>query len=154
MVTSNLLWNGSLVARITPCLENGKTAYVDFLVDREVGWGSTEYIVLHSKCPLPPEYAYFLARSDIFRTHAIQNMTGTSGRQRVPVECFNSFLVAMPPAPITAQFGHLAMGTMAAMKGHDEESKTLGALRDTLLPKLLSGELRLQDAERELEAAL
>ena len=52
----------TLVARITPCLENGKTAYVDFLEDGQIGWGSTEYIVMRPKPPLPNEFAYFLAR--------------------------------------------------------------------------------------------
>ncbi len=64
----------TLIARITPCLENGKTAFVDFLEDGEVGWGSTEYIVLRSKPPLPLEYAYFLSRSADFRAHAILNI--------------------------------------------------------------------------------
>ena len=72
----------TLVARITPCLENGKTAYVDFLPDNEVGWGSTEYIVLRPQLPLPNQFAYCLARSAGFREFAIQNMSGTSGRQR------------------------------------------------------------------------
>ncbi|HWQ40383.1 MAG TPA: restriction endonuclease subunit S [Burkholderiales bacterium] len=57
----------TLVARITPCLENGKTAFVDFLQDGQVGWGSTEYIVLRPKPPLPEEFAYCLARSEAFR---------------------------------------------------------------------------------------
>jgi type I restriction enzyme S subunit len=52
----------TLIARITPCLENGKTALVDFLNDGEVGWGSTEYIVLRSLSPLPIEMSYLLAR--------------------------------------------------------------------------------------------
>lgn len=76
----------TLLARITPCLENGKTGYVDFLEDGQVGWGSTEYIVLAPKPPLPPQFGYLLARSEALRSHAIQNMTGTSGRQRVPSE--------------------------------------------------------------------
>src|SRR5438132_5463706 len=79
----------TLIARITPCLENGKTAFVDFLNNDEIGWGSTEYIVFAPKPPLPPQFAYLLARSDSLRAHAIQNMTGTSGRQRVPPECFH-----------------------------------------------------------------
>jgi type I restriction enzyme S subunit len=82
----------TLVARITPCLENGKTAYVDFLRDGQVGWGSTEYIVLRPKSPLPHEFAYCLARSAEFREFAIQSMTGSSGRQRVPVESLMHFL--------------------------------------------------------------
>ncbi len=137
-----------LVARITPCLENGKTALVDFLTEGQVGWGSTEYIVLHSKPPLPPEYAYFLARSDDFRSHAIQNMTGTSGRQRVPAECFDSYQVVVPPGQIAETFGVTAGSAMRAMKQHDEESRTLAAIRDALLPKLLSGEVRVKGAEK------
>jgi type I restriction enzyme S subunit len=68
----------TLLARITPSLEKGKTAFVDFLKDEEVGWGSTEYIVLAAKPPLPPQSVYLLARSDALRAHAIQNMTGTT----------------------------------------------------------------------------
>lgn len=74
----------TLIARITPCLENGKTAFVDFLQDGQVGWGSTEYLVFRPKSPLPVEFGYYLARSEDFRAYAIQNMTGSSGRQRTP----------------------------------------------------------------------
>lgn len=81
----------TLVARITPCLENGKTAYVDFLDDGEIGWGSTEYIVLRPRAPWPDETAYLLARDERFREFAIQSMTGTSGRQRVPAAALNHF---------------------------------------------------------------
>ncbi len=131
-----------LLARITPCLENGKTAFVDFLDDSQVGWGSTEYIVFRSKSPLPPEFAYFLARSPELRSHAIQNMTGTSGRQRVPAECFNSYPVVVPSAPVAARFGEWCQPIMAMMKARDEESRTLAATRDALLPRLLSGEVQ------------
>jgi type I restriction enzyme S subunit len=141
----------TLIARITPCLENGKTAFVDFLQNGEVGWGSTEYIVLRSKPPLPLEYAYFLARSPDFRAHAILNMTGTSGRQRVPISCFDGFLVVVPSAIVAEEFGKIVKPTMVAIKQHDEESRTLAAIRDALLPKLLSGEVRIRDAERMIE---
>src|SRR5439155_22467450 len=50
----------TLLARITPCLENGKTAFVDFLNGDEIGWGSTEYIVFAPKPPLPPHFVYLL----------------------------------------------------------------------------------------------
>jgi len=131
----------TLLARITPCLENGKTGYVDFLEDGQVGWGSTEYIVLSPKPPLPPQFGYLLARSDALRTHAIQNMTGTSGRQRVPSECFNTFWLAVPPPDIAKRFDELTAPLMAKIKANSTESRTLATLRDTLLPKLLSGEL-------------
>ena len=143
-----------LLARITPCLENGKTAYVDFLTDGQVGWGSTEYIVFCSKPPLPKEYAYFLARSDELRSHAIQNMTGTSGRQRVPAECFNAYPIVVPPEKIAVRFGEIVRPFMLAIKEYDEESHTLAAIRDVLLPKLLSGEIRMKDAEQYAEALL
>jgi type I restriction enzyme S subunit len=133
----------TLLARITPCLENGKTGYVDFLDDGQVGWGSTEYIILAPKPPLPPQFGYLLARSDALRTHAIQNMTGTSGRQRVPSECFNSFLIAVPPPEIAHRFDELTAPLMAKIKSNSKESHTLAAVRDTLLPKLLSGGLTI-----------
>ena len=131
----------TLLARITPCLENGKTGYVDFLEDRQVGWGSTEYIILSPKPPLPPQFCYLLARSDALRTHAIQNMTGTSGRQRVPSECFNNFWLAVPPSDIAHRFDEITAPLMARIKANSTESRTLATLRDTLLPKLLGGEL-------------
>jgi type I restriction enzyme S subunit len=140
-----------LVARITPCLENGKTAFVDFLRDGQAGWGSTEYIVLRSKPPLPSEYVYFVARSDDFRSHAIVNMTGSSGRQRVPTSCLNSFLLVSPPPTLACRFGSFEKAAMDAMRQKDEESRTLAALRDALLPRLLSGEIRVTEADADVK---
>jgi hypothetical protein len=134
----------TLVARITPCLENGKTCFVDFLDSGQIGWGSTEYIVLHPKPPLPPEYAYFLARTEDFRAFAISNMTGSSGRQRVPASCFDHYKIAVPPAALADKFGQFAHNLLSKMKAHDDESRTLSALRSAVLPKLLSGELRVR----------
>lgn len=142
----------TLLARITPCLENGKTGYVDFLEDGQVGWGSTEYIVFAPKAPLPPQFGYLLARSDALRTHAIQNMTGTSGRQRVPSDCFNTFWLAVPPPDIAKLFDELTAPLMAKIKANSTESRTLATLRDTLLPKLLSGELGVAEVEKEVLA--
>ncbi|MFO1283057.1 MAG: hypothetical protein U1F51_11455 [Burkholderiales bacterium] len=131
---------------ITPCLENGKTAFVDFLPDGQVGWGSTEYIILRPKSPLPEEYAYCLARSAEFREFAIQSMTGTSGRQRVPAESLAHFRVAVPPKSIAEAFGHAIKPKFARASAGVRESRTLATLRDALLPKLISGELRVKDA--------
>ena len=131
----------TLLARITPCLENGKTGFVDFLESGQVGWGSTEYIVFAPKPPLPSQFGYFLARSDALRAHAIQNMTGTSGRQRVPSECFNSFHLAVPTPQVARRFDELSAPLMGRIKANANQSHTLATLRDTLLPKLLSGDL-------------
>ena len=141
----------TLVARITPCLENGKTALVDFLADGQVGWGSTEYIVLRPKPPLPAEFAYCLARSKSFRDFAIQSMTGSSGRQRVPAESLSHYLVAAPGEEIAKHFGRIVERLFSRTSGAAGESRTLAALRDALLPKLISGELRVKDAQKFLE---
>lgn len=133
----------TLVARITPCLENGKTAYVDFLTDGEIGWGSTEYIVLRPQPPLPSKFAYCLAKSSRFREFAIQNMSGTSGRQRVPPAALRGFPMVLPPARLAARFGELAGPLFENAKNGGDESHTLTALRDALLPKLISGEIRI-----------
>lgn len=133
----------TLLARITPCLENGKTAFVDFLAEGQVGWGSTEYIVLSPKPPLPEYFGYLLARDERLRNFAIGNMTGSSGRQRVPADCFSNFLIATPSAEIAEVFGKMISNLQTAIKMKDEESATLTAIRDELLPKLISGEVRV-----------
>ena len=133
----------TLLARITPCLENGKTAYVDFLRDGEIGWGSTEYIVMQPKPPLPSEFAYCLARSDRFREFAIQNMTGTSGRQRVPAKALSQFMLPSPLEPIAESFGRTIQPLLGRASKAIQESRALAVLRDALLSKLISGELRM-----------
>ena len=88
----------TLLARITPCLENGKTAWVSGLADDEVGHGSTEFIVLSAKDGVTdPRFVYYLARHPKFRSYAIGQMTGTSGRQRVPVSAIESYELSLPP---------------------------------------------------------
>ena len=144
----------TLLARITPCLENGKTAFVDFLSEGQVGWGSTEYIVFRPKPPLPEYYGYLLARDERLRDFAIGNMTGSSGRQRVPANCFSNFLITAPPKEIAVTFGKLVSGLQTAIKVKDEESTTLAAIRDALLPKLISGEIRVPDSEKVLEEVI
>src|SRR5699024_8278333 len=73
----------TLLARITPCLENRKVGLVDFLQDGEVGLGSTEYIVLRARNNHSPALGFCLATSARFRAFAIQQLVGTSGRQRL-----------------------------------------------------------------------
>ncbi|GGY70233.1 type I restriction-modification system subunit S [Streptomyces olivaceoviridis] len=143
----------TLLARITPCLENGKTGYVDFMEDGEVGLGSTEFIVMRSLPGVPGELSYFLARDSRFREHAIRNMAGTSGRQRVSAADAAHYQVNRPDADALAAFGKEASAAFSHMKSLQAENRTLAALRDTLLPPLMSGRLRVRDAERIAEDA-
>ncbi len=73
----------TLVAKITPCLENGKTAQVDVLAENEVAFGSSEFIVLRENENTINDYIFYLAKSPAFRKRAIGCMEGTSGRKRV-----------------------------------------------------------------------
>ena len=133
----------TLLARITPSLENGKTAFVDFLDDGETGWGSTEFIVLRPKPPWPPEIGYVMAREPDFREHAIVNMTGTSGRQRVPAEAVATYALAEPPGGAVEGYGGLVRPFFERATSLRDESRSLAEQRDALLPKLVSGELRV-----------
>lgn len=77
----------TLMARITPCLENGKTAFVDFLDKNKVGFGSTEYLVFRERENIShSKFIYYFVISPMFRNIAIKSMTGTSGRQRVQTD--------------------------------------------------------------------
>ena len=88
----------TLLARITPSLENGKTAWVSGLADGTTGHGSTEFIVMSARDGMTdPKFVYYLARSPEFRSYAIGQMTGTSGRQRVPSEAVEDFEFRLPP---------------------------------------------------------
>lgn len=88
----------TLLARITPCLENGKTAFVDILEENEVGFGSTEFIVMRAIDGLMDEnYIYYLSISPSFRKLAIQSMSGSSGRQRVQLDVIKKERFKIPP---------------------------------------------------------
>lgn len=144
----------TLLARITPCLENGKTAYVDFLQEGRVGWGSTELIVLRPKPPLPPFFGYLLARDPRFRAFAINSMTGSSGRQRVDVGSLARYKLVVPDAAVAEAFGRVVEPLRARIAANSEMQATLAALRDTLLPRLISGKLRVPEAEQALKEVL
>ena len=88
----------TIMARITPCLENGKTAFVDILDDGEIAFGSTEFIVMRARSNISdPQYIYYLATSPSFRNVAIKSMVGSSGRQRVQQGVLDDLELTVPP---------------------------------------------------------
>lgn len=102
---SNKVFNGggakfkngdTLFARITPCLENGKTAKVENLPVGCIAHGSTEFIVLSAKSKDDEDFVYYLARLPDFRSYAISRMEGTSGRQRVSWQALAEFNLRLP----------------------------------------------------------
>ncbi len=88
----------TIMARITPCLENGKTAFVDILADGEIAFGSTEFIVMRARAGVSdPQFIYYLATSPEFRNVAIKSMVGSSGRQRVQQGVLDDLTLNIPP---------------------------------------------------------
>lgn len=131
----------TLLARITPCLENGKTGFVQFLEDDEaVASGSTEFIVLRSRT-VNPYWIYCLARSDSFREHAINSMAGSDGRQRVNSKCFDQYLTLQPPSDVLQGFDDNVRDIFGQVQSLSLYTRTLKQARDMLLPKLMSGAL-------------
>jgi type I restriction enzyme S subunit len=131
----------TLFARITPSLENGKTAFVNFLSAGETAYGSTEFIVFGPKIIASGSYIFCLSRSEHIRETAINAMTGTSGRQRVPNDLFDHMLICVPPDKIVGKFNEITVYLFRMIEHNSKESINLKKARDTLLPKLLSGEL-------------
>ncbi len=149
---SKFLNGDTLLARITPCLENGKTAFVDFLPDGAAGFGSTEFIVMRGRV-VPPEFVYCLARSDTFREHAIKSMSGATGRQRVSSAAVAQFEIASPQPGQLEKFSQAAKPMFAMVRSLADANTNLRTTRDLLLPKLISGEIEVHAAEEELETA-
>lgn len=131
----------TLFARITPCLENGKTGFVQFLPsDEAVAFGSTEFIVLRSRT-VTPEYVYCLARSDEFRGCAIKSMSGATGRQRVQEACFEKFQIAQPTEQVLSAFTETVRPMFKLIHCLARKNANLRGTRDLLLPRLLSGQV-------------
>lgn len=86
----------TIMARITPCLENGKIAKVNILNENEIGFGSTEYIVFRAKDNVNEDYLYYLVCSSIVRDPAIQSMVGSSGRQHVQIDVLQNLEILVP----------------------------------------------------------
>lgn len=144
----------TLLARITPCLENGKTAFVDFLLLDQVGWGSTEFLVLRPKAPLPVYHGYLLARHSAFREYAVQSMSGTSGRQRVQNDVLGRYPVVIPTKEVAEAFETVVSSIQQKITANQDHAKTLTQLRDALLPRMISGQMRFPETEATVENAI
>ena len=135
----------TIMARITPCLENGKTAYINFLDENEVAFGSTEYIVLSAHEGFCSELLYFLARYDDFVSYAVAHMNGSSGRQRVSGNDIANYVMPEITNETMDVVSEKLHGIMEVIKNNSLESRHLSEIRDALLPRLMSGELKLEE---------
>ncbi|WP_353419476.1 restriction endonuclease subunit S [Staphylococcus delphini] len=115
---SKFMNGDTLLARITPCLENGKTAYVDILDEDEIAFGSTEFFVLRPKDNLmDSHFLYYLMRTNELRSTIIKSMTGTSGRQRAQKESILEYEFCLPSLKIQTAIAKL-------LKNFDDKIET------------------------------
>lgn len=142
--------NDVAVARITPCLENGKTALFTRLKDEEIAFGSTEFIILRGKEKAIPYFGACLARSESFRNFAISNMTGTSGRKRIDHKVLSTFQIPIPSIELLLEFERLMEPMFKQMDILTSINQELLELRDWLLPMLMNGQISIRDAEEHL----
>ena len=119
----------TIIARITPCLENGKAAYINILNEGEVAFGSTEYIVFAAKEGYPSSFYYFLIRNSQFVQFALQFMNGSSGRQRVSGEELASFPLKRPSHDQLLAFDRVGNAVLEQMKHYAQEIQSLKQLQ-------------------------
>lgn len=132
----------TLLARITPCLENGKTAYVSGLKSDEGAVGSTEYIVMRAKT-INSYMVYLLARTDDFRQSAINSMSGSDGRQRVKSDKLKMLDYLHPVSELVEKFENVEEPIFEKIYRLSKQMQQAKQARDLLLPKLMSGELEV-----------
>ena len=132
----------TLLARITPCLENGKTAFAHGLESDEGAVGSTEYIVMRSK-KLNPYMVYLLSRTNGFRQFAINSMSGSDGRQRVKADKLKALAYLLPPAGLIHSFEQMVSSMFEMVFARNQQIFAATQARDRLLPKLMSGVVKV-----------
>ena len=132
----------TLLAKITPCLENGKTGFVMGMGEGEVCGGSTEFVVMRSKT-LTPHYVYCIARSQYFRQTAILSMNGADGRQRVDEDKLKAMKILQPEADVLRRFEDFMSPLFDSVYHMVQKNRLLVRQRDLLLPRLMSGKLEV-----------
>lgn len=129
---SRFMNGDTLFARITPCLENGKICQVRNLQDG-IGFGSTEFHVFRGVEGISDtNFVYYLARYEEVRSHAENNMEGSSGRQRVPKEAFDNLLISLPPLSEQKRIASILSSLDDKIDLLHRENKTLEAMAETL----------------------
>ena len=127
----------TLLARITPCLENGKTAFVDILGKNEIAAGSTEFIVMRANKDVSPYWVYCLARDENFRSYAISSMVGSSGRERVHEKYLENFVLSeVNPSKMMSDFHKKTEPIFNMIKLKSTEINGLTFMQALLLSKL------------------
>ena len=138
-----------LLSKLNPEIE--RVWLVD-VMDDEAAICSTEFLVLQGRTPIQRSYIYCLACNSFFREQIKSLVTGTSkSHQRAPASAIIKLEVVFPPGSIAQMFESRASELFNRVLYCRREIKTLSALRDALLPRLISGEIRLREAEKVMQ---
>ena len=130
----------TLMARITPCLENGKIARYEAPSGQQQAHGSTEFIVLRGRPgTTTDDFAYYLTQWEDVRQYAIGQMTGTSGRQRVPVDSLDHLIVQVPPIPVQRSVAHILGALDDKIELNRRMNDTLEQMARALYKSLVRG---------------
>jgi type I restriction enzyme S subunit len=132
--------NDVLFAKITPCMENGKSAIASHLING-IGFGSTEFHVLRPTKLTTSEWIFWLIRKKEFRQLASKSFTGTAGQQRVPTSFLENFPVPIPPVALQNQFVEICKGYDQLLKRFIESERQTETLFQSLLQQAFQGEL-------------
>lgn len=138
----------TLLARITPCLENGKTSKVTILDEKEVAFGSTEFIVMRAKEGISDEdYIYYLSRSPYWREIAIKSMVGSSGRQRVQLDVLKNTKLSIPSLEEQREIGKILRSIDEKIENNRKINHHLEqiamAIFDDIFPNVSSGDSKI-----------
>ena len=137
--------NGDVIfARITPCMQNGKSAIARDLING-IGFGSTEFHVMRPKTNLLAEWLHVIVRHKDFKDDATAHFKGTAGQQRVPQSFLEKKLIPIPPIPeqlrIVSYLDNLQSKVDELKRFQNETQKELDALMPSILDKAFKGEL-------------
>ena len=145
----------TIMARITPSLENGKISYVDILDDGEIGFGSTEFIVFREKEDISDKhFIYYLVTSPIVRNTAIKSMTGSSGRQRVQTDVVKEHLFDAPELPEQKAIAEVLSSLDDKIDLLHRQNKTLEQMAETLFRQWFVEEAKEDWEEVELGSVI
>lgn len=141
----------TIMARITPCLENGKIAKVSVLSDGEVGFGSTEYIVFRAIDGVSDaDFLYYLICSPLVRNPAIKSMVGSSGRQRVQTDVVASLNIELPPIEEQRKIGGLLKSLDDKIELNNQINNNLEQQAQTIYQQMFIDNARSDWAEGTL----
>lgn len=137
--------NDVLFAKITPCMENGKSAIAINLTNK-IGFGSTEFHVLRPAKEVLPKWIHFYIRQPWFRKEAKKHFTGTAGQQRVPKEFLEKTEIPFPPLSeqkkIVDYLDNLREKTEKLKQLQQKQLEELTELKQSILDKAFKGELK------------